>query len=208
MNSPKAELRHPRSLAGPAKSVFRPIPQLLLGQFCLLPSKFSSVTAKAPPEKKARSADAAESRVAKGGSFPKLESRLKHSQEGPPTLGGLSFTIVLLQKPRPCDCPWAPGSSTGQRIRQPLASICLQLSFPIVFLYSEVCGWPKVFALLSPVFGLHWLEGSFFGMPKFCMSCCASKQTHLRRPPLECQPATQWKSVFTGDGMLTSHECF
>ena len=57
MNSPKAELRHPRSLAGPAKSVFRPIPQ-----FCLLPSKFSSVTAKAPPEKKARSADAAESR--------------------------------------------------------------------------------------------------------------------------------------------------
>ena len=97
----------------------------------------------------------------------KLESRLKHSQEGPPTLGGLSFTIVLLQKPRPCDCPWAPVSSTGQRIRQPLASICLQLSFPIVFLYSEVCGWPKVFALLSPVFGLHWLEGSFFACPSF-----------------------------------------
>ena len=62
---------------------------------------------------------------------------------------------------------WAPVSSTGQRIRQPLASICLQLSFPIVFLYSEVCGWPKVFALLSPVFGLHWLEGSFFARPSF-----------------------------------------
>ena len=78
MNSPKAELRHPRSLAGPAKSVFRPIPQLLLGQFFLLPSKFSSVTAKAPPEKKARSADAAESRVAKGGSFSSTSCLLCH----------------------------------------------------------------------------------------------------------------------------------
>ena len=77
MNSPKAELRHPRSLAGPAKSVFRPIPAAA-GQFCLLPSKFSSVTAKAPPEKKARSADAAESRVAKGGSFSSTSCLLCH----------------------------------------------------------------------------------------------------------------------------------
>ena len=69
MNSPKIELRHPRSLAGPAQSVFRPIRILLLGQLFLLPSKFSIVTAKAPPEKKAKAADAAESRMPKGGSF-------------------------------------------------------------------------------------------------------------------------------------------
>ena len=45
-------------------------------------------------------------------------------------------------------------------------------------------------------------------MPKFCMSCCASKQMRLR-PPVRISPeATQWQSVFTGDGMLAAHECF
>ena len=82
------------------------------------------------------------------------------------------------------------------------ASVCSFLS-QLCFCTLRFVAGPRSSPCSAQCLGcIGWKGSFFFACPSFCMSCCASKQTHLRRPPLECQPATQWKSVFTGDGIV------